>query len=73
MQNQTVQNMGLTVKILECATFEALSAWFMDFEHPENIQKKSFLKDIFKIARVEEQYRAGEIGKCGFILRSKGY
>jgi hypothetical protein len=63
MQNRTVQNMGLTVKILESATYDGLSIWFNDEEHPENIQKKSFLVDIFKIARMEERYRAGEIGK----------
>jgi hypothetical protein len=55
--------MGLTVKVLESATFEALSGWFNDHEYPANIQKKSFLADIFKIARVEERYIAGEIGE----------
>jgi hypothetical protein len=63
MQNRIVQNMGLTVKVLESATFEALSGWFNDHEYPANIQKKSFLADIFKIARVEERYIAGEIGE----------
>jgi hypothetical protein len=64
MQSRTVQNMGLTAKILESAAFDALSGWFTDDQYPENIQKKSFLVDIFKIARVEERYKASEIGKC---------
>jgi hypothetical protein len=63
MQDRAVRNMGLTVKILERQTYEGLSIWFNDEQYPENIQKKSFLVDIFKIARMEERYKAGEIGK----------
>ena len=67
MQTEAVRNMGLTVKILETATLEALTGWFNDVERPENIQKKSFLVDIFRVAKAEERYRNGEIGKLPLV------
>ena len=67
MQTEAVRNMGLTVKILETATLEALTGWFIDVERPENIQKKSFLVDIFRVAKAEERYRNGEIGKLPLV------
>ncbi|PVH69812.1 hypothetical protein DL98DRAFT_438285 [Cadophora sp. DSE1049] len=40
-----------------------MSNWFCDTEHPENEAKRPFLKEIFKVARMEERYKTGEIGK----------
>ncbi|KAE9378927.1 hypothetical protein N431DRAFT_327065 [Stipitochalara longipes BDJ] len=60
-QHITVQKLGLDVKKLEEVTMEAMSNWFNDKEHPENAQKRPFLKEIFKIAKAEERYKNGEI------------
>ena len=42
---------------------EAMSAWFNDTDHPGNLAKKPYLKEIFKVAKAEERYKNGEIGK----------
>lgn len=62
-QCSTVQKLGLNVKKLEEVTMEAMNNWFSDPEHPENALKKPFLKEIFKVAKVQERYKNGEIGK----------
>lgn len=59
----TVQKLGLNVKKLEEVTMEAMNNWFNDPEHPENNAKKPFLREIFKVAKVEERYKNGEIGE----------
>lgn len=48
---------------LEEVTNEAMSTWFADAEHPENKQKKVYLKEIFKVAKLEQRYLNGEVGK----------
>lgn len=60
-QCPTVQKMGLNVRKLEEATMEAMSIWFNDTDHPENLLKKPFLKEIFKVAKAQERYKNGEI------------
>ncbi|PVH82268.1 hypothetical protein DL98DRAFT_142922 [Cadophora sp. DSE1049] len=60
-QCPTVQKLGLDVKKLESATMEVMSPWFADKEHPENESKRPFLKEIFKVARIQERYKNGEI------------
>jgi hypothetical protein len=60
-QHPSVQKVGLTVKKLEEATNEAMSNWFGDRDHPENANKKPFLKEIFKVAKMEERWLNGEI------------
>ena len=62
-QHPTVQKLGLNVKKLEEATLEVMAPWFNDKEHPENAAKRPFFKEIFKVARQEERFRNGEIGK----------
>ena len=62
-QCPTVQKLGLNVKKLDEVTMEAMSNWFSDKEHPENATKKPFLKEIFKVARQQERYKNGEIGR----------
>lgn len=42
---------------------EAMSNWFNDKDHPDNATKRPFLKEIFKVAKAEERYKNGEIGK----------
>ncbi|CAG8970706.1 hypothetical protein HYALB_00001487 [Hymenoscyphus albidus] len=60
-QVSAVAKQGLNVKKLEEVTMEAMSNWFSDKDHPENAEKKPFLKEIFKVAREEERYKNGEI------------
>jgi hypothetical protein len=62
-QCPTVQKLGLNVRKLEEVTSEAMSNWFNDKDHPENAQKRSYLKEIFKVAKIQERYKNGEIGK----------
>jgi hypothetical protein len=52
--------LGLSVKKLEECTFEALSGFFS--ESPTNASKKTFLNEIFKVAKQQERYKNGEIG-----------
>jgi hypothetical protein len=66
-QCPTVQKLGLNVKKLEEATMESMSNWFNDKEHPENAAKRVYLKEIFKVAKAEERYKNGEIGKTRSI------
>ena len=41
---------------------EAMGGFFNDRANPNQAKKKPFLKEIFKVAKVEEQYKRGEIG-----------
>jgi hypothetical protein len=61
-QHPDIQKLNLTVKKLEEVTTDALSTFFSDKENNNNAKKKPFLKEIFKVARMEERYRNGEIG-----------
>lgn len=45
------------------ATLEVMTPWFNDKEHPDNAQKAGFFREIFKVAKAEERYLNGEIGK----------
>jgi len=60
-QCPTVRKLNLDVKTLEAATIEAMSTWFADKEHPENEQKRPFLKEIFKVAKQQERYKDGAL------------
>lgn len=60
-QHVEIQKLGLNVKKLEETTNEALSSFFMD--NDANAKKKPFLSEIFKVARLEERYKNGELGK----------
>lgn len=68
-QCPAVHKLGLNVRKLEEVTMEALSNWFNDKDHPDNAQKKVYLKEIFKVAKAQERYKDGAIGKsCFFII-----
>ena len=62
-QCAAVQKLDLNVKKLEEVTMKSMSSWFNDAEHTENSSKESLLKGIFKVAKAEERYKKGEIGK----------
>lgn len=51
----------MNVSKLECITMEQLSTWFAD-RNTKNARKKPILQEIFKVARMEEKYKRGEIG-----------
>jgi hypothetical protein len=72
-QCPTVQKLTLNVKKLEEVTMEAMNNWFNDPEHPENASKKPFLKEIFKVAKVEERYKNGEIGESKEIVSTHAH
>ncbi|EHL02558.1 hypothetical protein M7I_1352 [Glarea lozoyensis 74030] len=40
-----------------------MSNWFNDKEHPDNASKRNLLREVFKVAKAEESYRNGELGK----------
>lgn len=62
-QHPSIQKLYLNVSKLEEVTNEALSSFFTDKDNPSNLQKKPYLKEIFKVAHLEERYKDGQIGK----------
>ncbi|KAG5922871.1 hypothetical protein E4U42_005184 [Claviceps africana] len=58
-QHPGLQKNFLNVKKLEETTYEALSSFFLDNE--TNAKKRPYLTEIFKMARQEERFQAGEI------------
>lgn len=62
-QHPDIQKLNLNVAKLEEATTEVLSSFFTDKDAPNNIKKKPYLKEIFLLAKYEERFRNGEIGK----------
>src|ERR1700716_3059137 len=59
----------VTIKKLEEYTWENTAAWFND-KDGKNASKRVFLKDIFRVAKMEERYRKGELGTLvkGFAI-----
>ena len=63
-QHPDIQRLGLDITKLEEATMESLSSFFSDAKDTRDAKNKgAWLKEIFKVARWEESYRRGEIGK----------
>lgn len=60
-QIPSVQKSNLSVDKLEEVTWEAMTTFFNDREKPGNAEKKGYLKEIFKVAKMEQSYRRGEI------------
>ncbi|RDW78471.1 hypothetical protein BP5796_06323 [Coleophoma crateriformis] len=58
---EAVQKANLSVKKLEEVTMEAMSNWFNDTDHPANSKKRPFLREIFKVARLQERWKRGEL------------
>ena len=69
-QPSSLRKLKLDVQKLEDATNEAMSNWFADKEHPGNADKRPFLREIFMVAKKEERYKAGEIGKSFSLCSS---
>lgn len=53
---------GLNVAKLEAAAMESLSAFFEDRNKPTNAKKRPILKELFRVAKMEEKYKRNEIG-----------
>ncbi|KAI0166092.1 hypothetical protein GGR57DRAFT_5969 [Xylariaceae sp. FL1272] len=60
-QHPAVLRVRLNIDKLKVITFDALSGWFADVDHPANEQKRRFVVEIFKVAYKEEEYKNGEI------------
>ena len=54
---------GLSVAKLEAAAMDSLTTWFNDKSRPKNAKKKHILKELFKVAKLEERYLRNEIGR----------
>lgn len=61
-QHRDIQKLNINVAKLEEATWDALSGFFADMDQPNNLKKKPFLKEIFRVARYQERFKNGEIG-----------
>lgn len=58
----SIQKLGvITVAELEAAAIDSLKAWFA-----ENVWKKPTLKELFRVAKMEEKYKQNIIR--GFLL-----
>jgi hypothetical protein len=53
----------VNIKKLEEVTMEAMSTFFADTKHASNSQKRPLLKEIFSVAKMEERFQSGGLGK----------
>ena len=60
IQPPEIQQLGINVATLESASMASLNKFFKD---ARNANKKPVLKRLFKVAKLEEQYRRKEIGR----------
>lgn len=71
-QHPDIKKLQLNVTKLEEVTMEALGGWFADGNSPSNASKRPYLEEIFKIAKQEERFLDGLIGRwmdiCSFAL-----
>lgn len=59
-----MRNLGpVSVAQLEVAAVESLAAFFRDPKKPKNDRKRPILKELFRVAKMEERYKRNEIGK----------
>lgn len=62
VQHPDLKKLNINVAKLEEATWDALSGFFADLDNPNNMKKKPYLKEIFRVAKYQERYKNGEIG-----------
>jgi hypothetical protein len=67
-QPPEIQQLGVNVAKIEAVAMEALAPFFEDGNKPRNANKRSILKELFRVARAEERYRRKEIGRFSFLL-----
>lgn len=63
IQHSDLKKLNINVAKLEEATWDALSGFFADTNLPNNLKKKPFLKEIFRVAKYQERFKNGEIGR----------
>lgn len=61
-QHEDIRSQHLTVAKLEEAAMDAAASFFN--ASGENMKKKLWLKEAFKVAKAEEKLKRGEIGEC---------
>lgn len=66
-QHHTLRKLYLNVGKLEEVTNEALSSFFTDKDNPSNVAKKPYLKEIFRVAKMEERYKDGQIDESTVV------
>ncbi|KAI1268305.1 hypothetical protein F5Y18DRAFT_441045 [Xylariaceae sp. FL1019] len=59
-QHPAILRVRLNIEKLKVITFETLSGWFADVDHPANAQKRRFVTEIFTVALKQEEYKSGE-------------
>ncbi|KAH8898838.1 hypothetical protein GQ53DRAFT_635542 [Thozetella sp. PMI_491] len=60
-QHTDIRKHDLDVEKLEEVTKECLKIFFIDTDNPRDFQKKSYLEELFEVAKLEQSYRNGEI------------
>ena len=64
VRSPSIQKLGvLDMDRFETVAMDSLSSWFVDPKKPRNAKKKPILKEIFRVAKMEERYRKNEIGR----------
>ncbi|KAL2014894.1 hypothetical protein VTK56DRAFT_7153 [Thermocarpiscus australiensis] len=61
-QHPDIRRLNVNVAKLESVTMEALSSWFADNQNPNNAKKRPIVKELFRVAKIEEKYKNNEIG-----------
>ncbi|KAJ4286029.1 hypothetical protein N0V88_008144 [Collariella sp. IMI 366227] len=67
-QHPDIQGLGINVAKLETVAMESLSAWFDDRDKPRNATKRPILKELFKVAKMQEKFMSGEISPSTQVL-----
>lgn len=72
MQHPDIRKLNINIAKLEEATWDALSGFFADIDSPNNMKKKPYLKEIFRVAKYQERFKNGEIGSwtCQNVLNT---
>ena len=60
-RKKTPEQKEITIKRLEAYTWAETACWF-NGENEKNQNKRIFLREIFRVAKMEERYRKGELG-----------
>ncbi|KAI6092616.1 hypothetical protein F4821DRAFT_137866 [Hypoxylon rubiginosum] len=66
-QHHSIKKLYLNVTKLEEVTYDALTHFFTDKDNPANQSKKPYLKEIFKVAKMEERYKDGQIDESTHV------
>ncbi|KAJ4304166.1 hypothetical protein N0V88_001776 [Collariella sp. IMI 366227] len=67
-QHADIRGLGVNVAKLETVAMESLSAWLDDKNKPKNAKKRSILKELFKVAKMEEKAKKNEIDATTRIM-----